>query len=296
MIVLTLLWICAVLIMHLPFGSVPTTRRLRPNSGTWAAVGTTAVSVGGSLAASSMKGSQPGMMITSPYDQMVQNGQSGNFNDLANTNSTYLADMYSQLGTGQNPSYYQKYQNQAMPYYQNLLQQSFYGTPGSRTNNMYGGQTAMGNAQSQAAMFGYNPKAQSAQMGKVNQQYQMATQQLNQYFQDQGYGNMQDTAKSLPGWSTGQQNSMTDAFRPSVTPYGGQAAPSNPWTGVMGALGQNGTIDKLGGALGGGLGSMFSGGGVNMGALQSFGGGTSSYGGPPSPSTLGSGLTFSGGM
>ena len=78
------------------------------------------------------QGSPAQIVTTSPFDQMQQGGQGGNFNDLANTNSTYLADMFAQLGTGRAPSYYQAYQNQAQPYMQNLLNQQFYGSAGNR--------------------------------------------------------------------------------------------------------------------------------------------------------------------
>ena len=221
------------------------------------------------------KGTAPSVMEDTSYNQMVQNGQSGNFNDLANTNSTYLADMFSQLGTGQAPSYYQSYQNQALPYQQRLLQQQMFGTPGNRGQNLQGGPSAMGQAQNMAAMYGLNPQQGIDQMSKVNQQYQNSMSAIDQYFAGQGLNTIQKTAEGLPGWATGQQNALTDAFRPTTNYIPAQA-------GSLGLFGNmvSSMASQFGpGSFGGGSGGS-SGGGVDMGTLNQFGGGTAPYAGP----------------
>ena len=220
-------------------------------------------------------GSPAQVVTTNPYDQMQAGGQSGNFNDLANTNSTYLADMFSQLGTGQAPSYYQSYQNQALPYQQRLLQQQMFGTPGNRGQNLQGGPSAMGQAQNMAAMYGLNPQQGIDQMSKVNQQYQNSMSAIDQYFAGQGLNTIQKTANNLPGWATGQQNALTDAFRPTTNVIPAQA-------GSLGLFGNmvSSMASQFGpGSFGGGSGGS-SGGGVDMGTLNQFGGGTAPYAGP----------------
>ena len=228
------------------------------------------------------------VVTTNPYEQMQAGGQSGNFGDLANTNSTYLADLFSQLGTGQAPSYYQKYQNQAMPYQQNLMQQQYFGTPGNRGNTnggMYGsfgnqgGPSAMGQAQNMAAMYGLNPQQGIDQMSKVNQQYQNSMSAIDQYFAGQGLNTIQKTAEGLPGWATGQQNALTDAFRPTTNVIPAQAGSLGLFGNMVASqasalnnmIGFNGLNNMFGGS---------SGGGVDMGTLNQFGGGTAPYAGP----------------
>ena len=213
-------------------------------------------------------GSPAQVVTTNPYDQMQAGGQSGNFNDLANTNITYLADMFSQLGTGQAPSYYQSYQNQAMPYQQNLMQQQYFGTPGNRGNTnggMYGsfgnqgGPSAMGQAQNMAAMYGLNPQQGIDQMSKVNQQYQNSMSAIDQYFAGQGLNTIQNTAKELPGWATGQQNSLSTAFDPKFSSMIPGVAGTNPLAGFssgMGSLAGMYAGMNNGGGYGGGTSSM----------------------------------------
>ncbi len=205
------------------------------------------------------KGTAPSIMEDTSYNQMMQNGQSGNFNDLANTNSTYLADMFSQLGTGQAPSYYQNYQNQAMPYQQRLLQQQMFGTPGNRGQNLQNGPSAMGQAQNMAAMYGLNPQQGIDQMSKVNQQYQNSMSAIDQYFAGQGLNTIQNTAKELPGWATGQQNSLSTAFDPKFSSMIPGVAGTNPLAGFssgMGSLAGMYAGMNNGGGYGGGTSSM----------------------------------------
>ena len=224
-------------------------------------------------------GSPAQVVTTNPFDQMQQAGQSGNFTNLGNENSTYLADMFSQLGTGNAPSYWQKYQNQAQPYMQKQMMQGYFGTPGNRMNNIFtGGPTGMGNAMSMASIFGLSPKAGIDQMSKVNQQYQNAEQQINQYFAGQGINLMNDIGTKLPGMATQQQDSYTNAFHPTQSVIPGVAGSSGPLPGLLGALGQGGAFN----GMGSGLMSMFGGAGgagVDLGALQAFGGGTAMAGG-----------------
>ena len=229
-------------------------------------------------------GSPAQVVTTNPYDQMQAGGQSGNFNDLANTNSTYLADMFSQLGTGQAPSYYQNYANNAQNYQRNLLNQQTYGTPGNRGNFgggymngqlQAGGPSAMSQAQNMAAIYGLNPQQGIDQMSKVNQQYQNSMSAIDQYFAGQGLNTIQKTAEGLPGWATGQQNALTDAFRPTTNVIPAQA-------GSLGLFGNmvSSMASQFGpGSFGGGSGGS-SGGGVDMGTLNQFGGGTAPYAGP----------------
>ena len=234
------------------------------------------LAAGGSLLGGLLgsKGTAPSVMEDTSYNQMVQNGQSGNFNDLANTNSTYLADMFSQLGTGQAPSYYQSYQNQALPYQQRLLQQQMFGTPGNRGQNLQGGPSAMGQAQNMAAMYGLNPQQGIDQMSKVNQQYQNSMSAIDQYFAGQGLNTIQKTADSLPGWATGQQDALSRAFQPQTSVIPAQAGTSSSLPGLFGAMGQSGFFNGMGGQISNGIGSLF-GGGSAMGAAGALG---TSYG------------------
>lgn len=198
-------------------------------------------------------GSPAQVVTTTPFDQMQQGGQGGNFNSMANLNSTYLADMFSQLGTGNAPSYYQSYQNKALPYQQKQNAMKYFGTAGNRATDMYGNPTGMGMAAENAAKFGWNPKAQAAQMDKVGQQYMNSSQAIDQYFAGQGLNVIQDTAKGLPGWATEQQNALTSAFHPDTNVI--PAVPSSPgWApGLISSAAQGGIFN--------GLSSMFSGGG-----------------------------------
>ena len=228
------------------------------------------LAAGGSLLGGLLgsKGTAPSVMEDTSYNQMVQNGQSGNFNDLANTNSTYLADMFSQLGTGQAPSYYQNYANNAQNYQRNLLNQQTYGTPGNRGNFgggymngqlQAGGPSAMSQAQNMAAIYGLNPQQGIDQMSKVNSQFQWANQALDQYFAGQGLNTIQKTADSLPGWATGQQNSLSTAFDPKFSNMIPAVAGTNPLAGFssgMGSLAGMYAGMNNGGGYGGGTSSM----------------------------------------
>lgn len=221
------------------------------------------------------KGSAPSVMEDTSYNQMMQNGQGGNFNQTSGNNATYLADMYSQLGTGRNPSYWQKYVNQAQPYNQNLMTQQFYGIPGNRGfNPISGGPSAMGQAQNMAAMYGLNPQAGIGQMNRVNQQYMDAENQINQYFMGQGINLMNTTAQNLPKYNTDYMNSLSEAFKPVFS----NVIPGTPGTNPLAGIGS--AMSSFAGSAAAGMGGNGGGGGTNVSNMGNI------YGGSGSPTSM----------
>jgi hypothetical protein len=93
-------------------------------------------------------------------------------------------------------------------------------------------------------------------MNRGFDQYQQAQQQIQQQMGQMKFDSSREMAMALPGWSTGQQNSMAQANQVGPgTPYGPTPGPNAALGNAMGAVGgmmAGGGFGGLGGGVRGG--------------------------------------------